>query len=66
VFINLGPIAAFPGRELYAHDAARKVFVGETLRLTNADGVDLAVHMRRYEVRLWGFVAMAEMEAVGA
>jgi len=39
--------------------------------LTNADGVELGIHMRRYEVRLWGFVAMAEIErkteeAVGA
>jgi hypothetical protein len=32
VFINLGPIAAFAGRDLYAHEAARKVFVGKTLR----------------------------------
>lgn len=62
MFINLGPIAAFAGRDLYAHEAARKVFVGKTLRLTNAEGVDLAVHMRRYEVQLSGFVAMAEIE----
>ena len=46
------------------------MFVGETLRLTNADGVELGVLMHRYEVRLWSFVAMAEIErkteAVGA
>jgi hypothetical protein len=51
-----------PTTHLYAHEAARKAFVGKTLRLTNAEGVDLAVHMRRYEVQLSGFVAMAEIE----
>jgi hypothetical protein len=44
---------------------------GRPYGLTNADGVELGIHMRRYEVRLWGFVAMAEIErkteeAVGA
>ena len=71
VYHKLGPIEVFAGRDLYAHEPNRKVFRCETLRLANADGVELGVLMHRYEVRLLGFVAMAEIrrkteEAVGA